>query len=39
MTAICHILLTELSYVLLSGKEIETVNSERTENESIKLCL
>lgn len=39
MMAICHILLTDLSYLVLSGKEIETVNSERAVNESIKLFL
>lgn len=39
MIAICHILLTELSYVPLSGKEIETVCSERAGNKSVKLAL
>lgn len=34
MKAICHTLLAELSYILVSGKEIETVNSERAANET-----
>lgn len=38
MKAICHTLLAKLSYILLSGKEIETVNSERTANETNSSC-
>ena len=37
MKAICHTLLAELSYILLSEKEIETANTERTANETLFL--
>lgn len=38
MIAICYILSTELSYVLLPGKEIGIVCSERAWNKSIKFA-